>query len=433
MEANIDMKRDIITYLLKWKNSPNRKPLILEGARQVGKTWSVKKFANDHYTDLAYINFEEEKTLRSLFQQDFDTERLLRVIRTSTGSPCNPGKTLIFLDEIQEAEGGLTALKYFCERQHDQHIIVAGSLLGIELHRGSSFPVGKVNWLKMYPMTFNEYLMAMNQQSLVEAIENKDWQLIEMFHEKLIDWIKNYFIVGGMPECVARFANGGVLAEVRKIQNEILADYERDFSKHAPVELVPRIEQVWHSLPRQLARENNKFLFGLVKEGARAREYELALKWLQDSGLIYQIFNVTAPRLPLKSYSDNKAFKVYMHDVGLLGALSELDPKTVLDGSKIFVEFKGALTEQYVLQELQLKYNPYYWSKPKSTQEVDFLLQIGSDIVPIEAKAQENLQAKSLTTFMQQQSIFHAYKASAKPYKENPNITNLPLYAISTI
>ncbi len=427
------MRRDIIGPLLEWKERPDRKPLILEGARQVGKTWAVEQFAKEHYQDIAYINFEEEKALRDIFKQDFDAERILRTIRAFTSSPCIPEKTLIFLDEIQEAEGGLTALKYFCERQRDQHLIVAGSLLGIELHRGTSFPVGKVNWLKMYPMSFFEFLEAMDQTSLAEAVKNKDWDVVKFAHNKLIDWLKQYYVVGGMPEVVAKYAQKGTLEQVRKLQNDILKDYEKDFSKHAPKELVPRIEQIWHSLPRQLARENKKFLFGLVKEGARAREYELALKWLQDSGLLYQIFNVTKPGLPLKSYIDDKAFKIYTHDVGLLGALSELPPQTLLYGSDIFVEFKGALTEQYVLQELIPHYTPYYWAKPKSTQEVDFLVQKENSILPIEAKSEENLKAKSLKTFMEEQKISHALKLSTRPYCLQPNITNLPLYAVSTL
>lgn len=278
-------------------------------------------------------------------------------------------------------------------------------------------------------MSFFEFLDAMNQSSLVEAIKRKDWDVIKFAHDKLIDWLKQYYVVGGMPEVVARYSQKGTLEQARKLQNEILKDYEKDFSKHAPKELVPRIEQIWHSLPRQLTRENKKFLFGLVKEGARAREYELALKWLQDSGLVYQIFNVTKPALPLKSYIDDKAFKIYAHDVGLLGALSELHPQTLLYGSDIFVEFKGALTEQYVLQEIIPHCNPYYWAKSKSSQEVDFLIQNQNSILPLETKSEENLKAKSLKTFMEEQKITHAYKLSAKPYCKQQNITNLPLYA----
>lgn len=433
MKTELILKRDIINDLVNWKEKPDRKPLILEGARQVGKTYAIKQFAKDHYEDLAYINFEQEKSLRGIFKPDFNTERLLRIIRSFTNTQCIPGKTLIFLDEIQEAEGGVTALKYFCENQPDQHIVVAGSLLGIQLHKGVSFPVGKVNMLKMYPMSFLEFLCGVGENGLAEAIKNKDWATLEFGHEKLTDWLRQYLFVGGMPEAVCKFVEKGTLQEVRTIQQDIISGYEKDFSKHAPASLVPRIEQVWHSLPRQLSRENRKFLFGLVKEGARAREYELALKWLQDAGLIYQIFNVDAPRLPLKSYKDDKAFKIFTHDVGLLGALSELGPMTMLNGSDIFVEFKGALSEQFALQELLPNHNLYYWAKPNSTQEIDFLLQLDGKVMPLEIKSDENLKSKSLKTFMAENNITNALRGSMRPYCQQANLTNYPLYALCTI
>ncbi|MCC8070487.1 MAG: ATP-binding protein [Bacteroidales bacterium] len=427
------MERTILYDLRKWKESAIRKPLILEGARQVGKTWSLLEFGRRHYEDIAYINFEEERAMRGLFKQDYDVERILRAIRTFTGSQCVAGKTLIIMDEIQEAEGGLTALKYFCERAREQHIAVAGSLLGIEMHRGASFPVGKANILKVFPMTFLEFLKAMDKHSWAEAIERRDWESLSLVHEKINELLKYYYYVGGMPEAVDAFSKGVTMQEVRQIQLEILEGYERDFSKHAPIELVPRIESAWNSLPRQLSRENRKFLFGLVKEGARAREYELSLQWLKDSGLIYVVYNLEAPRLPLKSYQDSKAFKVFVHDVGLLGAMCRLDSHTLIEGSRVFTEFRGALTEQYALQQLIPNCEPYHWAKPNSQQEVDFILENKNEVNALEIKAEENLRSQSLKSFMADHPEVKAFRASMKPYRQEKNLTNIPLYGLGSL
>lgn len=425
------MEREVLKQLLEWKENKRRKPLVVEGARQVGKTWAVKEFGNRCYDHLAYINFEEAKHLQGLFLQDYDTDRIIRAIRTQCGVPCVPGKTLIFLDEIQEAEGGLTALKYFYENCPEQHIIVAGSLLGISIHRGVSFPVGKVNFLSMSPMNFIEFLIAVGDDSLATAIEAKDVDTLSLFHDRLTERLKEYYFVGGMPEAVQAYADDAEWSEVREIQQEILRGYEDDFSKHAEGAIVERLRQVWRSVPSQLSKENKKFLFGLVREGARAREYEVALQWLFDAGILHQVNGLTKPGIPLSAYRDEKSFKVFLNDVGLLSAMSGLDPKTLLQGSAIFTEFKGALTEQYVFQQLHKTKDLFYWSKSNSQQEVDFIMQRDNALLPIECKAEENLKSKSLKSFISEYGIQHAIKVSMKPYHDSDEvIENIPLYMI---
>lgn len=427
------MNRHSIKELIRWKEARRRKPLIIEGARQVGKTWLVKEFARKFYDNIAYINFEEQIYMRNLFETDFDVRRIIPAIDAATHQTCKPGKTLIFLDEIQEATNGITSLKYFYENAPEYHIIAAGSLLGLELHKQTSFPVGKVQFMTLYPMSFLEFLDALGENALTGFIEKKDWDNINLFSAKFKDLLKQYYYVGGMPEAVLAFSETRDWREVREIQNEILESYDRDFSKHAPEDIVPRIRQLWNSLPAQLSKENRKFLYGVVREGARAREYEIALQWLFDGGMIHRVSNVSAPRLPLKSYEDKASFKIFAVDIGLLGAMCELDPDTIVKGNNIFTEFKGALTEQYVLQQLKLKHDPYYWSKPNARQEIDFLLQIGSDIVPIEVKAEENLKAKSLRQFVLDNGTDTAYRTSMSNFREEEWMTNLPLYAVSSI
>lgn len=427
------MNRHSIKELIRWKEARRRKPLIIEGARQVGKTWLVKEFARKYYDNIAYINFEEQIYMRNLFETDFDVRRIIPAIDAATHQTCKPGKTLIFLDEIQEATNGITALKYFYENAPEYHIIAAGSLLGLELHKHTSFPVGKVQFMTLYPMSFLEFLDALGENALTGFIEKKDWDNINLFSAKLKDLLKQYYYVGGMPEAVLAFSETRDWREVREIQNEILESYDRDFSKHAPEDIVPRIRQLWNSLPAQLSKENRKFLYGVVREGARAREYEIALQWLFDGGIIHRVSNVSAPRLPLKSYEDKASFKIFAVDIGLLGAMCGLDPDTIVKGNNIFIEFKGALTEQYVFQQLKLKHNPYYWSKPNARQEIDFLLQIGSEIVPIEVKAEENLKAKSLRQFVLDNKPNTAYRTSMSNFREEEWMTNLPLYAVSSI
>ena len=427
------MKRFAIRELEKWKESPRRKPLIVEGARQVGKTWLVKEFASTHYRNLVYVNFEEQIYLRDLFKTDFDIERILTAIKASTHETITPGETLIFLDEIQEAENGLTSLKYFCENAPELHVVAAGSLLGIELHRNSSFPVGKVRFMTLRPMSFLEFLIAVGEDGLEKMLSVKDWTNTAMFSSRLKEYLKMYYYVGGMPEAVLAFSLRRDFDEVREIQQEILHSYDFDFSKHAPLEIVPRIRQLWTSLPAQLSKENRKFIYGLVKSGARAREYEAALQWLIDGGLIYKVCNVSAPRIPLKSYEDESAFKLFALDVGLLGAMSTLDSKTIVEGNRIFTEFKGALTEQYALQELILHHDPFYFAKPNSQLEIDFLIQEDGNVIPIEVKAEENLRARSLRQFVADYLPQAAYRLSMSDYRKETWMTNIPLYAIETL
>lgn len=427
------MKRFAIEKLLLWKDSRRRKPLIIEGARQVGKTWLVKEFAARYYKNMAYVNFEEQVYLKELFKADFDTSRIIEALSAASHTVIVPGETLIFLDEIQEASGGITALKYFYENVPGQHVIAAGSLLGLELHRHSSFPVGKVQFMTLRPMCFLEFLNAVGEERLAEFISSKDWRNLDTFAPRLKELLKQYYFVGGMPEAVLSFSESRDWGEVRDIQNEILRSYDLDFSKHAPAEVVPRIRMLWNSLPSQLSKENRKFIYGLVRQGARAREYEMALQWLSDGGLIYKVSNVSAPRIPLKSYEDAAIFKIFILDVGLLGAMSGLDSATIVDGNSIFTEFKGALTEQYVLQELMLNHEPYYYSKSNSQQEIDFLLQIAGRVVPVEVKAEENLKAKSLRQFVAENDCETAYRISMSDYREEAWMTNIPLYAVAAI
>lgn len=427
------MERDAIELLKKWKEKTRRKPLIVEGARQVGKTWLIKEFGRLYYKQVAYVNFEEQKHLRTLFADDFDVQRVLQAVRTATKVACEPGQTLIILDEIQDAENGLTVLKYFQENAPEQHVIAAGSLLGIELHKKESFPVGKVDFLTLYPLSFTEFLKAVGEEELCHLLQLKDWGLINTFAHKFVERLRQYYFVGGMPEAALAFSEDADWEEIREIQNGILKSYDRDFSKHAPSEIVPRIRQLWNSIPVQLSKENRKFIYGLVKEGARAREYELALSWLHDCGLIHQVFCVTVPKFPLKAYQDMSAFKLFMVDVGLLSAMNDIDPETLLHGNDIFTEFKGALTEQYVLQQLILKYEPYYWSKTNSQSEVDFLVQREGEVVPIEVKAEENLQAKSLRLYVKEYAPKLAVRTSMSNYRMEEWMVNMPLYAIGEL
>jgi predicted AAA+ superfamily ATPase len=427
------MERDAINDLIKWKNSHRRKPLILEGARQVGKTWLVQHFAKLYYNSIAYINFEEQIYLRSLFEQDFDINRILTAIGAATHQVCKANDTLIFFDEIQEATNGITALKYFCENASEYHVIAAGSLLGLELHKQISFPVGKVQFMTLYPMSYAEFLKAVGEDSLVSLLQHKDWNNINLFSSKYKELLKQYYYVGGMPEAVSYFSETKDWMEVREIQNSILKSYDKDFSKHAPLEIVPRLRGLWDSIPIQLSKENRKFIYGIVKTGARAREYEIALQWLFDGGLIHKINAVSVPRLPLKSYEDRTAFKIYTIDIGLLGAMSDLDAQIIVKGNEIFTEFKGAMTEQYVLQQLVLSQTPYYWSKPSSHQEVDFIIQKESKIIPIEVKAEENLKSKSLRQFVIENHSETAFRFSMSNYREEEWMTNIPLYAINFI
>lgn len=425
------MERFQYRKLIEWKRSNVRKPLIIRGARQVGKTWLMKQFGAHEYSVTAYINFESSKALKNLFSDDFDIKRIIRAIEIETGVQVNPENTLIIFDEIQECEGAITSLKYFFENAPQYHILAAGSLLGVALHKHTSFPVGKVDFLDLCPLSFGEFLLASNKKSLYDLLESQDWTLITSFKLKFIESLRQYYYIGGMPEAVFSFVNESDFKKVREIQNRILSAYEQDFSKHAPYEIVPRIRMIWHSIPSQLAKENRKFIYGMLKKGARAKDFEMALTWLIDAGLIYKINRVSKPAMPLIAYMDISAFKIYLLDVGLLGAMGNIDIKTLLEGNSIFQEFKGAITEQYALQQLKNFENlsVCYWSNEKSSSEIDFMVQYEGNVIPVEVKSEENLQAKSLKSFQQQFKPAISIRTSMSDFRIDDWLNNLPLYA----
>lgn len=429
------MYRDKMNELKKWKNSPTRKPLIIRGARQVGKTWLMKEFGKQYYKKCAYINFDDNSRMDKLFEDDFDLDKIIQGLKIESNVNIEPENTLIILDEIQETPKALKALKYFYENANQYHIVSAGSLLGVAIHEGTSFPVGKVDFLDLAPLSFFEFLEALGEENLLQLLKENDFDMIGVFNSKLKEFLKLYYYVGGMPEAVNSYAQNKDLKEVRKIQKRLLEAYEQDFSKHAPSNIVPRIRQLWNNIPTQLAKENKKFIYGLVREGARAREYEIALSWLIDCGLVYQINRVTTSKVPLSAYQDFNAFKLYLLDVGLLSAMSGIDAKTLLEGNDVFEEFKGSLTEQYVLCQLKecTDLDVFYWSSDTGTSELDFITQIGKDNVPIEVKASENLQAKSLKSFVQKYETKFNVRTSMSDYRNDDWITNIPLYCIANI
>ena len=429
------MYRIAIEKLYKWKNSKRRKPLIIEGARQVGKTWLMKEFGEQAYADTVYINFDSNSRMADLFSADLDTDRLIMGLELYAGRKINPENTLLIFDEVQEVPRALASLKYFYENAPQYHIVCAGSLLGIALHQGTSFPVGKVDFLKLYPLSFSEFLMATGNERFAELLKNQDYEMITSFKQTYIDALKHYYFVGGMPEAVQSFAESKDFNEVRAIQKRILAAYEQDFSKHAPNEIVPKIRMLWNSIPSQLARENKKFIYGLVREGGRAREYETAIMWLSDCGLVHKVSRVNAAGIPLKAYEDLKAFKLFIVDVGLLGCMTGLRQRTLLDGDDLFVEFKGALTEQYVCQQLKTieDLGIYYYTNDRGSCEIDFVVDNGEQIVPIEVKAETNLRAKSLKTYRERFEPELSVRTSMADYKKEDWLLNLPLYAIENI
>lgn len=429
------MYRIAIEKLYKWKNSKRRKPLIIEGARQVGKTWLMKEFGEQAYADTVYINFDSNSRMADLFSADLDTDRLIMGLELYAGRKINPENTLLIFDEVQEVPRALASLKYFYENAPQYHIVCAGSLLGIALHQGTSFPVGKVDFLKLYPLSFSEFLMATGNERFAELLKNQDYEMITSFKQTYIDALKHYYFVGGLPEAVQSFAESKDFNEVRAIQKRILAAYEQDFSKHAPNEIVPKIRMLWNSIPSQLARENKKFIYGLVREGGRAREYETAIMWLSDCGLVHKVSRVNAAGIPLKAYEDLKAFKLFIVDVGLLGCMTGLRQRTLLDGDDLFVEFKGALTEQYVCQQLKTieDLGIYYYTNDRGSCEIDFVVDTGEQIVPIEVKAETNLRAKSLKTYRERFEPELSVRTSMADYKKEDWLLNLPLYAIEQI
>ena len=428
------MRRKAIEQLYCWKASADRKPLVVQGARQVGKTWLMQEFAKEAYKKCAYVNFEDNDMLRHLFDNDFDIERILSSLSWATGVDIDTD-TLIILDEIQEASRGITSLKYFREKAPQYHVMAAGSLLGIAMHRHDSFPVGKVDFMTLYPLSFFEFLDAVGEGRMVDLLRKGDWPMVTMFRSQYEDRLRQYYYVGGMPGVVSAFVATGSMEEVRTVQKGILESDERDFSKHAPATEVPRIRMVWRSIPAQLAKENRKFVYGVVKEGGRAKEFELAIEWLKDAGLIYKVNRCKKGLLPLAAYEDFSAFKIYLSDVGLMGAMSNLPAHILLDGSAMFTDFKGALTEQYVLQQLMAdnRLSVYYWSADNSRGELDFLVQRGSDILPVEVRAEENLKAKSLRSFVERNPALHGVRLSMSPYREQDWMTNYPLYSVQAV
>jgi uncharacterized protein len=426
-----NMKRTIYEKLLQWKQSPIRKPLILQGARQVGKTWLMKEFGKNEFAQVAYLNFESTERLKNIFSSDFDIRRIIASLQIETGLKIQPENTLLIFDEIQDAEKGLTALKYFYEQAPEYAILAAGSLLGISLQKNHSFPVGKVDFLRVHPMSFVEFLEGMGQSLLCEQLATQNWPVIDPFHEKLIELLRLYYFVGGMPEAVAHYVRYQDLDAVRGIQENILIGYERDFAKHAPVEIVPRIRLVWQSLLGQLAKENRKFVFGQVKKGARARDFEAAIQWLTDASMILKINRIEKPTIPLQAYADLDAFKLFCLDIGLLNAFAKTDKKILLEKNSILIEYKGAMTEQYVAQQLKLGFEVFYWSAANGRSEVDFIVQGNQTVIPIEVKAEENLKAKSLKFFSEKFSNSNAVRTSMSRYRDQDWMVNWPLYAIN--
>lgn len=421
------MKREIYNALKAWKSSEDRKPLILDGARQVGKTWIIKEFGEREYQQVAYLNCDRLAEMKTLFY-DFDVKRLLRAFSSIVDMPILPGETLIILDEIQEAPGGITALKYFCEEAPDYHIICAGSLLGINLHSGTGYPVGKVDELRMFPMTFEEFLDATGNSVLLEEMKRRHWEELSPMSVKLVDLLRQYYYVGGMPEVVDSYVRTQNLHKVREIQNRILKDYHLDFARHVPTDQLPRVTAVWDSLPSQLARDNKKFIYGVIKKGARAREYENAIQWLLHAGLAHKISRVNSIQRPLKFYEDVSAFKLFILDLGLLGALVDVSAREMLTEENFFVEYKGAFTEQFIAQEmLASNYKLYYYSKENSPLEIDFIIQ-KEFIYPIEVKAEENLKSKSLRSVYSENTSLKPVRFSMAGYKEQDWVINVPLY-----
>ncbi|MDO9814979.1 ATP-binding protein [Glaesserella parasuis] len=426
------MQRKILQSLQNWKQNPNRKPLIIQGARQVGKTWVMKHFGEQSFEQVAYINFDNNPRMKTLFSGDYDINRLILGLKIESGVDIKAHNTLVIFDEVQEVPQALSSLKYFYENAPEFYIVSAGSLLGVSLHHQVSFPVGKVDFLPLYPMDFHEFLLAVGKQDLVKLLNLKDWSLISAMKSRYIELLRQYYFVGGMPEAVKVFIETQNFNAVRQVQKNLLMAYEQDFSKHIrDGQTVQKVRSIWHSIPEQLAKENKKFIYANLQKGARSKDYEIALQWLKDSGLVHSVPRIKKPHLPLSAYQDN-AFKLYGFDIGLLSAQSHLDASVFLDGSRIFSEFKGALTEQYVLQQLIANQdNPvFYWATEKGTAEVDFVVQQKQAVIPIEVKAEENLKAKSLKVYVEQFQPERAFRFSMADYREQDWLVNVPLYEV---
>lgn len=427
------MKRKIYKQLLKWKRNVDRKPLMLLGARQVGKTWIMQHFGEKEYKNVAYINCDDEPRMKQLFELDYNIDRILITIQAITGVRITPADTLIILDEIQEIPRGLHSLKYFCEKAPEYHVMVAGSLLGVTLGKGESFPVGKVDMLTMYPMDYEEYLDATGNEGWIELLHSKDWGLIDIMKPKMTELLRQYYFVGGMPGVVSKFIENTDLQQVRTLQRDILEAYRRDISKHTSAAESTRIREVLDSLPSQLARENKKFIYGAVRKGSRAKDFELAIQWLVDAGIVYKVNRIKEPKLPLKFYEDMDVFKLFLLDCGLLACMTDASADQMLIGDNVFTEFKGAFTEQYVLQQLlALGLKPYYWSNTKTPSEIDFIIQDCQRVIPVEVKAEENVRARSLAQFIKVNPGLKGLRISMKGYVDQEWMENIPLIAIGT-
>ena len=427
------MERFALKTLKNWKNKPHHKPMIIHGVRQVGKTWIMREFGRRHYKNIAYIGFEKNPRMLELFAADMDIGRIIMGLELETGIKIEPKNTLIIFDEIQECPNALTSLKYFNENAPDYDILAADSHLGITLHEGESFPVGKVEFMDLYPMGYCEFLSAMGENNLCSLLEKQDWKLINVFRDKFISFLKMYYSTGGMPEAVLEFSENRDFQKVRKIQENILESYEQDFSKHIPLVHLPKIRQIWASIPSQLAKENKKFIYKKVQKGGTASVFEIPLDWLENAKLVHRISRVSKPSLPLKAYENTGAFKLFLCDIGLLSAMSLLDAKTILEGDTLFTEFKGALTEQYVCQEMKLLENSRiaYWTNDSATAEMDFLLQLDSRVMPVEVKASVNLKAKSLKVYREKFRPETEIRTSLSEYRKTGNLYDIPLYAVN--
>jgi len=429
------MERFLMTRLVDWKSRSNKKPLIINGARQVGKTWLLKEFGARYFDNVAYVNFDNNKAMSLLFGESYDVSRLLTGIQAETGERIIEGKTLVIFDEIQECQKALTSLKYFRENAPNQMIAAAGSLLGLTVHHGTGYPVGNVTTLDLHPLSFREFLEATGNQPLRELIDTSDTTVISAFSSRIISLLRQYYFTGGMPEAVAAFAESGVLGDARVIQDQILSDYRRDISKHLTVSETECVLAVWESIPAHLSKENKKFIFGHIKEGARARSYRAAITWLTEAGLATRVHRINKPGIPLLAYTDESSFKLFTLDVGLLGAMAGLDLNSVISGNKVFMEFKGALTEQFVCQQLisDCELQPYYWSAENSRGEIGFLVQNEGRVYPMEVKAEENLRAKSLRSFSEKYKDMNPRRFSLSGYRDETWMRNVPLFAVGNI
>lgn len=429
------MQRKLMDKLVEWKGSERRKPLIVNGARQVGKTWILKEFGKLHFESIAYVSLDKDERARRFFEPDLDPRRIVSSLSLHLDMDIDPGRTLVVLDEIQSCPAAITSLKYFCEDAQEYHVAAAGSLLGISATHGTGFPVGKVNSVNLFPLSFTEFLGATGNGRYAELIEKGDLAMMNTFSDKLKELLRTYYIVGGMPEAVNAYIDTADVRDAREVQDQILVDYMSDFAKHVPANLLARTMLAWDSIPKHLSKENKKFVFGHVRKGARAADFEESLRWLEQAGLIVKVPRVSKPGMPLKAYRDQNAFKVFMLDIGLLGAMSGLSPAALVDGSSIFTEFKGALTEQYVCQQLVSDCGlvPYYWSAENSSGEIDFLVQRRNSVFAIEVKAEENLRSKSLRAFKESHPDVEAVRFSLSGYREQDWMRNVPLYAMENM